>query len=45
MNIPLLIRDLVLLLFVALLVIDIARKLAIPYTLGLVIAGLGRVCK
>lgn len=41
MNIPLLIRDLVLLLFVALLVIAIARKLAIPYTLGLVIAGLG----
>jgi CPA1 family monovalent cation:H+ antiporter len=41
MDIPLLIRDLALLILIALIVIIISRKLAIPYTLGLVIAGLG----
>src|SRR5690242_2729287 len=41
MDIPLLIRDLALLILIALVVIIISRKLAIPYTLGLVIAGLG----
>lgn len=40
MNIPLLIRDLVLLLLIALAVILLTRRLAIPYTLGLVVAGL-----
>ena len=40
-DIPLLIRDLVLFLLVALVVNFITEKLAVPYTLGLVIVGLG----
>jgi monovalent cation:H+ antiporter, CPA1 family len=40
-DIPLLIRDLVLFLLVALVVNYITEKLSVPYTLGLVIVGLG----
>jgi CPA1 family monovalent cation:H+ antiporter len=40
-DIPLLIRDLVLFLLVALVVNFITEKLSVPYTLGLVIVGLG----
>lgn len=39
-DLPLLIRDLVLFLLIALLVVLATRKLAVPYTLGLVIVGL-----
>jgi CPA1 family monovalent cation:H+ antiporter len=40
-DIPLLIRDLVLFLLVALVVNLITKKLSVPYTLGLVVVGLG----
>jgi CPA1 family monovalent cation:H+ antiporter len=39
LDIALLIRDLVFLLLLALLVILVTRRLAIPYTLGLVMVG------
>lgn len=41
MDIPLLVRDFVFFLGLALFVILLTRKLAVPYTLGLVVAGLG----
>ncbi|GCE50119.1 CPA1 family monovalent cation:H+ antiporter [Thermosporothrix hazakensis] len=41
MDIPVLMRELVLLLVIASLVIAITRKLSVPYTLGLVVAGVG----
>ncbi len=40
MDIPRLIRDFVLLLLIALVVILLTKKLSVPYTLGLVVAGL-----
>ena len=40
-DIPLLIRDLVLFLLIALVVNQLSEKLRVPYTLGLVIVGLG----